>query len=63
MRYLRKLVYKMGFRPKPSSIFYSPSREWWAGVNENQERAAAVLRHIEQRSKLRRDLGLPPENV
>lgn len=27
-RLIRKLVYKMGFRPKPRSIFYSPSLDF-----------------------------------
>lgn len=25
---VRKLVYKMGFRPKPGSIFFSPTLGW-----------------------------------
>lgn len=25
MRLIRRLVYKMGFRPKPGTIFFSPS--------------------------------------
>lgn len=27
MRYIRKLIYRMGFQPKPGSIFYSPSMD------------------------------------
>lgn len=28
MRHLRALVYWLGFRPKPNTILYSPSREF-----------------------------------
>jgi hypothetical protein len=27
LRYIRRMVYKLGFRPKPGSIFYSPSKD------------------------------------
>lgn len=59
MRFLRKIVYKLGFRPKPSSLFYSPSRAWWAGVNESAAAAAsaAILEKVRV-ANLRKDLGL-----
>ena len=34
MRFVRKYIYRMGFRPEPGSMFYSPTRAWYLGVNE-----------------------------
>lgn len=34
MRHIRRLVYKLGFRPKPRSIFYSP---WMDGYLAGKE--------------------------
>lgn len=28
MRYIRGWIYRLGFEPKPGSIFYSPSKAW-----------------------------------
>lgn len=32
MRFVRRFLYKRGFRPKPSSIFYSPSLATWYAI-------------------------------
>jgi hypothetical protein len=34
IRYIRRLVYRLGFRPKPGSIFYSPSLTLTVGLKD-----------------------------
>lgn len=44
MKKIISLVYKLGFRPKQGSIFYSPSLSWKLGMAKAIEETAKVLK-------------------
>jgi hypothetical protein len=43
MRRVRKLVYRMGFRPKLGSIFFSPSQAFYLNAREGFMKGIANL--------------------
>ena len=47
MTALRRLIYRLGLRPKSGSIFYSPSLDWKHAAWNYYEGMAAALKRDE----------------
>lgn len=52
MRFVRRFLYKRGFRPKPSSIFYSPSLTAWYSLSVGSAMKAYCKADVEATMKV-----------
>jgi hypothetical protein len=58
MRWVRRLIYRAGIRPRPGSIFFSSTLHYeWLAVEANRELSAAIERATAQ---LREIISLLP---
>lgn len=51
MRRIRGLVYRLGFRPKPGSIFYSPSKDWQLALANFGRDFERAMREAQERMR------------
>lgn len=51
MRHIRGLVYRLGFRPKMGSIFYSPSRTWILATRNIGRDFERAMRQAQERTR------------